>query len=188
MMKEIEQTEKRFLLEKPDEPFAIKNDDEAMWAQKKIREKMAQKEANKAIAKDAADWAKHQNTRLDDSIAYFEGLLSAYVTPKYHADKTYKLVTPLGRVAYYKTRPEWEYDGGTLVKTRKQTGHGVLAKTETTEKLTITKTQLQNKFAKVNGHLVDKETGEVIDGIKYEERPKHIAFRFAKETDTNEDK
>lgn len=188
MMKEIEQTENRFLLGKPDEPFAIKNDDEAMWAQKKIREKMAQKEANKAIAKDAADWAKRQNTRLDDSIAYFEGLLSAYVTPKYQADKAYKLVTPLGRVAYYKTRPEWKYDDETLFKSLKKTGHGDLVKTETTEKLTITKSQLQNKFAKVNGHLVDKETGEVIDGIKYEERPKHIAFRFAKETDTDEDK
>ena len=133
MMKEIEQTENRFLLEKPDEPFVIKNDDEAMWAQKKIREKMAQKEANKAIAKDAADCE-------------------------------------------------------TLFKSLKETGHGDLVKTETTEKLTITKSQLQNKFAKVNGHLVDKETGEVIDGIKYEERPKHIAFRFAKETDTDEDK
>ena len=179
MMKEIEQAENRFLSGKPDEPFVIKNDDEAMWALKKIREKKAQQDTNKAIAKDAVEWAKRQNNRLDDSIAYFKGLLTDYVAPKCEENDKFKLVTPLGRFGLYHTPDSWDYDENALAKWLEQNGYENLVET----KVTVPKRKLQSTFVKSNGHLVDTKTGEVVDGVQYAELPKHMDFRFTKQNE-----
>jgi HD superfamily phosphodiesterase len=70
---------------------------------------------------------------------------------------------PYGKIALKKQQPEFQKDEEALMEYAKQTGY--IKVKESTDWATLKK-----QCEVINGHLVDKETGEVVPGVSVKER------------------
>ena len=149
-----------------EERWIIKDDKSAEWALKKIRE----------AQEDTARWNAYYAAQMEaierqnaDTVAYFTALLEAWFkTVPHKATKTqesYQL--PSGKLVRKLQQPTYERDADALLG---------WAKTSFPEAIKVKEeaswTDIKNRIGKVmpDGSAVDKETGEIIDGVTVIER------------------
>ena len=166
----IAELEEKAEQEKQDE-FVIDDDHKANWALKKIRQmknKIAEKEefAQKEID-EIKIWLEEETGKLEDSIEYFESMLTEYAMKMKQEDedlKTHKL--PAGDLKFRKQRPKWNYDNKSLMEYLEESGKEDLIRV----KRSPDKNKLKKQVEVVGNKVVDAETGEIIEGIEVQER------------------
>ena len=149
-----------------EERWIIKDDKSAEWALKKIRE----------AQEDTARWNAYYAAQMEtierqnaDTVAYFTALLEAWFATVPHkttkTQESYQL--PSGRLVRKAQQPSYERDAEALLG---------WAKTSFPEAVKVKEeaswTDIKNRIGKVmpDGSAVDKETGEIIDGVTVIER------------------
>jgi hypothetical protein len=149
-----------------EERWIIKDDKSAEWALKKIRE----------AQEDTARWNAYYAAQMEtierqnaDTVAYFTALLEAWFATVPHkttkTQESYQL--PSGKLVRKAQQPSYERDAEALLG---------WAKTSFPEAVKVKEeaswTDIKNRIGKVmpDGSAVDKETGEIIDGVTVIER------------------
>ena len=149
-----------------EERWIIKDDKSAEWALKKIRE----------AQEDTARWNAYYAAQMEtierqnaDTVAYFTALLEAWFATVPHkttkTQESYQL--PSGKLVRKAQQPAYERDAEALLKWAKASlPEAVKVKEEASW------TGIKNRIGKVmpDGSAVDKETGEIIDGVTVIER------------------
>lgn len=153
-----------------DEAFEVKNDDQANWALRKIKESQYDIKNNNQIAQKEIDkiesWLKQVNEQSSNSIDYFQGLLARYAMEIKTNDPSFKsLKLPNGKLGFRKQQPKWSYDENTLVSSLKSLGLDEYIKTEEKPVKKDIKKALQ-----IAGNKAVTEDGQVVEGIEIEER------------------
>lgn len=161
-----------------DEGFIVDDEQKANWALRKIGELQKEMKDNTRLAEKEIDkikrWEKQQNNRLSESVNYFEGLLADYARQKREQDPKFKsLSLPNGRIGFRKQQPKWIYDDKTLLK--------YLERTELDELIRVNKapnkSEIRKVFDVVGDKVVNKETGEVVEGIEIVHRDETFNVR-----------
>ena len=141
--------------------FKVDNIESANWCFRKIRalkEKIA--ETNELAEREIErinNWRRKENENAENSIAYFEGLLTEYYVQLKAQDPKAKVSTPYGKISSRKSK-KWLYaNEDETKKWLKENGHIELIKV----KEELDKANLKKAFK--DG--IDVETGEVIPGI-----------------------
>ena len=149
-----------------EERWIIKDDKSAEWALEKIRE----------AQEDTARWNAYYAAQMEtierqnaDTVAYFTALLEAWFKTVPHkvtkTQESYQL--PGGKLVRKAQQPSYERDAEALLKWAKASlPEAVKVKEEASW------TDIKNRIGKVmpDGSAVDKETGEIIDGVTVIER------------------
>ncbi len=153
------------------EAFEIKDDQQANWALRKIKQLKKEKENNISIAEAEISkieaWLQAVNGDAQGSIDYFQGLLAKYAMSKREINPDFKSTKlPNGAIRFKKQQPKWSYDDKKLVESLKQSGHDDLIRV----KEEPNKTAVKKLFVVNDGKAIDPATGEVIEGVTVEER------------------
>jgi phage host-nuclease inhibitor protein Gam len=165
--------------------FRITDEGMADWAVRKIakaRQEFAEADqvADEQIQR-IEDWRASKKRDLEHAEEFFGGLLRAYYYPQHEADpkrkKTFKL--PNGQVQFRAQQPEYKRDDEALLGWLKANGR---------ESYIVTKESPAwgelKKILKQHGeHMIDTESGEVVDGILVVERPTAIRIVTATEAE-----
>lgn len=146
--------------------FSVNTVEEANWALRKLSAIEAKRNEIKALAeqemKRIKQWLEWESTSLDDSTAYFNGLLSEYAYRQRDQDPKFKkFTTPYGSVAFKKQQDKWDYKDDVLLKSLKEAGLTELIRV----KEEPNKVDLKKRAAVNNGVVVDLETGAILDGV-----------------------
>ena len=174
MANQVEEFKQALVTEQPEEKdgkrFTIDNDGKAQWAFRKIREKQAQIAANKDIVKEAKEWAKTKNNALQKDVEYLKSLLLAYGSENLAKDPDYRFDSPLGKILLKKKPATWKHDEGKLIEQYKGTPF-----IETKLRWNDLKKNLQE----VDGKVIDKETGEFVDGVSVTQGEKELTVQIS---------
>ncbi|WP_461614341.1 host-nuclease inhibitor Gam family protein [Clostridium sp. Marseille-QA1073] len=140
--------------------FEVNGIDGVNWCFRKIRALKEKKEEIDRIANEELSrittWRDKENEGIDNSIEYFEGLITEYYLKIKREDPKAKLSTPYGKVTSRKNS-KWNYNEDEVKQWCKSSGHTELIRLkEELDKSTLKKTFKDG---------VDTETGEVIPGI-----------------------
>ena len=157
-------------------PFVITDDKAADWALRKIREaeakiKQVQNFAEERIT-EIQEWAEKATERESQSITYFTGLLQAYHYRLYQENpraKTIKL--PAGELQLRKAQPQYIRDDDKLTAWLKAHRPEFVRIKESPDWA-----EAKRAFAVAGRHLVDPETGAIVDGVEVYE-PEEPTFR-----------
>jgi hypothetical protein len=157
-------------------PFEIKDDKAADWALRKIREAEARIEQVQRFADERKAeidaWAETATEREAHTITFFTGLLKAYHF-KLHQDnpriKTIKL--PAGELQLRKSQPQYSRDDDKLTAWLKAHRPEFVRIKESPDWA-----EAKKALAVAGRHLVDPETGEIVDGVEVYE-PGEPTFR-----------
>ncbi|WP_048744524.1 host-nuclease inhibitor Gam family protein [Paenibacillus sp. P22] len=147
--------------------FSVNTVEEANWALRKLSAIEAKRNEIKALAeqemKRIKQWLEWESTSLDDSTAYFNGLLSEYAYRQRDQDPKFKkFTTPYGSVAFKKQQDKWEYDDAALLDSLRSSGLTELIRV----KEEPNKVELKKRVAVKDGLVVDPETGSVLEGVQ----------------------
>ncbi|TDX49122.1 host-nuclease inhibitor Gam family protein [Orenia marismortui] len=159
------------------ERFVITDDAKADWALEKLRELEAKKKDKEEIAakrKEMIDnWLEQETETINKSIDYFKGILTEYAMKLKEQDpelKTHKL--PFGALRFRSQRPKWNYDNDKLVESVEGAGLNDLIKVDKS----VNKREFKKLVEVVNGMAINKDTGEVIEGVTIEERDEKFSI------------
>lgn len=154
------------------ESFIVKDDQEANWALRKIKSMNDQIERNNTLAQAEIDkiehWNQSENKKHQDSIDYFQSLLAQYAAVKRENDPKFKtLKLPNGAFSFRKRQPKWNYEEDIVVK--------ALEDANLTDFIRVkkfpSKADIKKAFEVSGGHVVNPDSGEIIEGITIEEQP-----------------
>lgn len=149
--------------------FRVTDDKSAEWCLQKIRE--ARQEAEK--------WKEHYRLQMEkvqkeaeNTVAYFEGLLSEYFDTVPHKEtKTQQSYTlPSGKLVRKQQQPEYIKDDAVLVPWLKENFRLELVKVEVKEKADWAALKKQISITP-DGTSVMDENGEIIPGVTVSNRP-----------------
>lgn len=168
--------------------FRITDEGMADWAIRKIAKARkefdeAGKVADAQIAR-ISDWLARKKRDMERTEEFFGGLLRAYYQPQHEADpkrrKTFRL--PSGQVQFRAQQPEYKRDDEALLGWLKANGR---------EDYIVSKESPAwgelKKILKQHGeHMIDTESGEIVEGIFVIERPTVIKIVTATETEQGE--
>ena len=157
-------------------PFEINDDKAADWALRKIREAEARIEQVRQFAEEQKaeidGWAETTAEREIHTIAFFTGLLQAYHHNIYRENpriKTIKL--PAGELQMRKAQPQYSRDDNKLTAWLKAHRPEFVKVKESPDWA-----EAKKALAVAGRHLVDPETGEIVDGVEVYE-PEEPTFR-----------
>ncbi|MEY8763404.1 MULTISPECIES: host-nuclease inhibitor Gam family protein [Clostridium] len=140
--------------------FIVNDLDQANWCFRKIRALNAKIAETKAFADKEREriniWEKAETKNAQDSIAYFESLLSDYYIRLKHVDPKAKVSTPYGKISSRKSA-KWNYNNEDELLSYLKENDSSLVKV----KESVDKTELKKKYK--DG--IDAETGEVLPGV-----------------------
>ena len=162
-----------------DERFIVDDDQKANWALRKISELQKEVERNTKLAEQEIDkikqWETTQNKQIGDSILYFEGLLNEYAIKQREIDPEFKSMSlPNGRFGFRKQQPKWEYNDEKVLSYLEQAGMNDLIRTTRVPN----KAEIRKIFEVVDDKVINKETGEVVEGIEIEQREEKFNWRI----------
>lgn len=156
--------------------FQITDEGMADWAVRKIAKARhefdeAGKVADAQIAR-INDWLARKKRDMERTEEFFGGLLRAYYQPQHEADpkrrKTFRL--PSGQVQFRAQQPEYKRDDEQLLKWLKANGReAYIVVKESPAWGDLKKTLRQH-----GEHMIDTESGEIVEGIFVIERPSAI--------------
>lgn len=154
-----------------DDRFKVENEQQANWALRKIKQYKDEIEKTNKLAEEEKEkidmWAKQENERHKDSIDYFQSLLAEYAMKLKEDDPELKTTSlPNGELQFRKQQPKWEYKNDVLVGSLKKAGMNDLIRIKEEPK----KSDIKKAVEVVDGKAINKETGEVIEGITITER------------------
>jgi len=161
-----------------DERFKVDDDQKANWVLRKIKQMQDKIERNNNLA-DAEihkieQWRERENEQANNSIKYFQGLLAEYAVSKREKDPHLKTINlPNGRFGFRKRQPKWKYNDEKVINALKQAGRTDLIRI----KEEPNKKKIKKTFDVIDGKAIDKETGEVVEGITIEEQPESFNVR-----------
>lgn len=161
--------------EKQDDRFIVDDPEKADWALRQIQKAKRQQAENvKRVEKlneepqqliDANNgWLESENSKLDESIEYFESLLNEFMNTNLQDNPKFKFSSPYGRLSTRKSK-NWTYDDAKLIERYKNTD-------VVKETFKLNKAVLKKHLKVLNGKVVDADTGEVVDGVLVEEKKK----------------
>lgn len=140
--------------------FTVNDLNQANWCFRKIRAFNAKITETKVLAgkeKERIDsWEKAETKNAQDSIAYFESLLSDYYIRLKQQDPKAKVSTPYGKISSRKSA-KWNYNNEDELLSYLKENDASLVKI----KESVDKAKLKGKYK--DG--VDLETGEVLPGV-----------------------
>jgi hypothetical protein len=141
--------------------FVVDDIDKANWCFRKIRALKAKVNDTKALAAQEREridnWEKSESKSSEESIGYFESLLSEYFTKLRQVDPKAKVSTPYGKISSRKST-KWNYTNEEeLLKYLKENSSDLIKIKEE-----INKAELKKKYK--DG--IDKETGEILPGVE----------------------
>ena len=147
-----------------DEQFRIKDLSGATWAFRKLQSlSKARHQITNVAAEEIqkiADWEEREVKKLDDDMAYFEGLIEEYYRTNKAQDSKFKLSTPFGKVKSRKFK-KWIYeDEEELLAYCNMNEIDVVRVKETLDKAAL---------KKLFEDGVNSETGEVLPFVRIEE-------------------
>jgi hypothetical protein len=146
------------------ESFKIDNLESATWAFRKLRA-IAKKKAEieivalEEIARIEA-WKESETKKYESNTEYFESLVSSYFIEERAKDNKFKLSTPYGKVSTRKAS-KWVYEDEEVLKQYVKANNIDVIRT----KEELDKTNLK----KICKDGVNKETGELLPGVRIEE-------------------
>lgn len=154
-----------------DERFVIRDDNQANWALRKLRQMQEKKEENIKLAngeiEKIEEWLNSANDYVDRSMDYFQSLLAEYAFEKRKVDKKFKtLKLPNGKIMFRKQQPRWEYDDKKVIEVLK-----LAKKTDLIRiKEELDKSAIKKAYIISGNKAVDPDTGEVLEGVTIEQR------------------
>lgn len=119
------------------------------------------------------EWKEKEVKNIQQSMEYFENLLTFYYTRQKEVDPKFKLSTPYGSVSSRKLQPKWEYKDEALVKWLKENNHADLVRTKEEAALADMKTA----FTVTEAGLVIDSMGTVVEGIAVIEQGSKITVK-----------
>lgn len=156
-----------------DEGFRVTDDGKADWAVRKIAEHKKEIDRIKDFAKERIEqikrWQESEVESLENNIDFLESLLQEYL---YNTEQK-RIKLPSGNVNIRKQQPKWVYNDSLVLDAleKAQMDEFIRIKKE------VNKSELRKHVEIVNGKAVNKETGEVIDGIEIVERGETVSVR-----------
>lgn len=141
--------------------FKVDGLDSANWCFRKIRALQEQINSNKSLAADERAridaWEKKENEAAENSIAYFEAVLTEYYKNLRAEDPKAKVSTPYGKISSRKSK-KWSYNDKEVIEWAKDSGYKELVRIkEELDKSTLKKTFKDG---------IDTNTGEIIPGVE----------------------
>ena len=163
------------------EEFKVTDLDGANWCFRKLKSKAEKaKEIEQIYDKEATrlkEWKKKELEEIDRDVAYFEGLITAYLVKEKATDPKFKISTPYGKASTRKNQPNFEYldKGQAFIDWAKENEYFDLIRV----KEEPIKTEVKARFDINEDKLIDKETGEVVEGITITQKPDSIIIKVA---------
>ena len=157
------------------EKLKIKSTEQANWAFRKLRaiNTKAGEIKNIAAAERARidEWEKKELAILENSTEFFEGLLVEYFIRQKEVDPKFKISTPYGKVSSRKQQPKWNYEDEKVLEWLKANDTELIRIKEE-----VNKAELKKKYKVVGNEVVTKD-GEIVEGIRVDERPDSISIK-----------
>lgn len=147
--------------EESKEKFCVDSLDSANWTFRMLVKLSSIKNKNAELAAKEIErinsWLEKENKNIDNSIAYFEGLLRDYYIRERDKDDRFRLSTPYGKVTSSR-RKNYEYNEELLLDELKNTEYIVIKESVDKNKLKSEITVLED------GHVVTRD-GVVLEGL-----------------------
>lgn len=155
--------------------FTVQDLDSANWAFRKLaaienKRKEIKTLADKEIER-IKDWQKQEEESLNYSKEFFEGLLTEYFVRQKEVDPEFKISTPYGKVSSRKQQPKWNYEDEKVLEWLKENDTELIRIKEE-----VNKAELKKKYKVVGNEVVTKD-GEIVEGIRVDERPDSISIK-----------
>lgn len=153
------------------ESFQVTDDQQANWALRKIKQHQELQKENNLLAESEIEkinaWVESENDKAQQSIDYFQSLLSAYALKLREADPKFKSSKlPNGKIKFAKQQPKWNLKNEVVLKSLKEAGETDLIKVIESPRLADIK-----KAFVINGNeVINPDTGEIVEGIEIEHR------------------
>jgi len=163
--------------DKKEKDFVIDNEAKADWALEKItklKKKKKEKEQTAEIRiRQIKNWLDQQNQNINKNIEHLENLLRDYAEQLKEEDEDFKTKKlPFGKIQYRKQRPKWQYDDEKLTEYAEKSMPDIVK----VEKK-INKRDLKKKVEVSGETVVNPETGEVVEGVKVQERGEKLYIK-----------
>jgi hypothetical protein len=174
---EIEIEEVQQLPEEQKTQFEITDLGAATWAFRKMRS--LEKKINEVneVAQVEIDrvkeWQEKEIKGIQQSIEYFQNLLTFYYVREKEADPKFKCSTPYGSVTSRRLQPKWETNDETLIKWLKENEHTDLIRVKEEPALS----DIKDKFKMTESGVVVDDNGLLVEGITIIEQGAKITVK-----------
>ena len=151
-------------MEEEKEKFEVNSLSSADWALRKIKELEADIKQNNDFAEAEKirleQWLESENRKYQESIEYFNGLLSHYLQELRKDNPKAKISTPHGTVSTRKNPKQWTYSDDVLAELEeKEMFEFIRIKKE------VDKKELKKVLSATDDGIVVNSDGEVIKGV-----------------------
>lgn len=151
-------------MEEEKEKFEVNSLSSADWALRKIKELEVDIKQNMDFAESEKirleQWLESENRKYQESIEYFNGLLSHYLQELRKDNPKAKISTPHGTVSTRKNPKQWTYSDDVLAELEeKEMFEFIRIKKE------VDKKELKKVLSATDDGIVVNSDGEVIKGI-----------------------
>ena len=151
-------------MEEEKEKFEVNSLSSADWALRKIKELEADIKQNIDFAESEKirleQWLESENRKYQESIEYFNGLLSHYLQELRKDNPKAKISTPHGTVSTRKNPKQWTYSDDVLAELEeKEMFEFIRIKKE------VDKKELKKVLSATDDGIVVNSDGEVIKGV-----------------------
>ena len=151
-------------MEEEKEKFEVNSLSSADWALRKIKELEADIKQNMDFAESEKirleKWLESENRKYQESIEYFNGLLSHYLQELRKDNPKAKISTPHGTVSTRKKPKQWTYSDDVLAELEeKEMFEFIRIKKE------VDKKELKKVLSATGDGIVVNSDGEVIKGV-----------------------
>ncbi len=158
------------------EGFSVTDKGSADWCLRKIAAYRAEMTENQKLVQAETErlqlWLKRENEKAEQSIAYFAGLLEAWLRAEHERDERKRSVSlPHGRIRLKKQQPEYAYRDEEVLAFLKKSAPDLIQTVETYNKSNIKAFIKKHCNVTGNGVPVVEATGEVMPGVQITERP-----------------
>lgn len=163
-------------MEKEKAPFKITDLETANWAFKKLKENEEDIARNKEFADNEIDkvmrWLENENRSYEDSIEYFNSLLTEYYRELRTNDPKAKLSTPNGKVTSRRRQPKFTFDEDETFKYLEKEKPELI---QTEQK--FNKTQVKKLLSVTDDNHVVDENGELVNFVIAEPQDDSITVK-----------
>lgn len=164
----------------PGERFRIENDEQAVWAMRKLAAARRRMDEITAISEAEIDrikdWAEHEARTPMRDMDYFEAILREYAIGQ-RAEGRKTISTPYGSVKSRAGQPKWSVeDAEAFLSWARRNNRSDLIRVREDADLAKMKATLEN----TGPSAVDPETGEVVPGVVVSDAETSFTVEVAK--------
>lgn len=153
------------------EHFEIENDGAAAWAMRKLRRLRQQQESNKSIAEEQIakieEWLIRVNRPSDDSIRYFEAILSDYANRQRINEDRKTIDLPDGKISTRTGSKKWEVNGEVFLPWARENAPDLI---RIREEVALSEVKSRLAPSGEEGIVIDPASGELVPGVSVHQR------------------